>query len=431
MNLQTIKLAVKSIGARKGRTFLTMLGIIIGLAAVIIMVSYTSATTKQMMDMMKAMGTNMLDVYAYKWSAYGGNDTSMFDTIYNYCQQMDDLVVGVTPEQYWWGDVRYGAVSSDSFDYRDYEHYAPDVYKVSHQWGLVNGATIAQGRDFTYLDIQTENQVCVLGSGAAKAFFNYADPIGKVMTFDGVPFTVIGVYEPRFPKDSLPEGYEYYLTRDSFILLPFTTERALALGKASSTGGTVYISSSSNQFYVKCRGDKETQEASSRLDNFLQGIIGSRDSNNSYGSYSVYSRDQYIADTESANRSQQLLMGGIAAISLLVGGIGIMNIMLVTVTERTREIGIRKAIGAERRTIIFQFLVEACMICAIGGILGIAAGYVGTLIVCKQTLDLIIYPEPEIAGLAFGISVAIGIFFGLYPAIKASGLQPVDALRAD
>ena len=126
-----------------------------------------------------------------------------------------------------------------------------------------------------------------------------------------------------------------------------------------------------------------------------------------------------------------MLLGGIAAISLIVGGIGIMNIMLVTVTERTREIGIRKAIGAERRSIIIQFLIEACMICGLGGILGIAVGYVGTLIVCKQTLGIILLPNPAITVGAFVISVGLGIIFGLYPAIKASGLQPVEALRAD
>ena len=167
MNLQTFKLAVKSISARKGRTFLTMLGVIIGLAAVIIMVSYTSATTKQMMDMMKATGTNQIQIYAY-------------DSIYNYCQQMDDLVVGITPQQYFYGSVRYGTVDSNtSFDYSDYDHYAPETYMVSNQWGICNNAVIAKGRDFTLLDIQRGNQVCVLGSQAAKAFFNYADPIGK------------------------------------------------------------------------------------------------------------------------------------------------------------------------------------------------------------------------------------------------------------
>ena len=128
---------------------------------------------------------------------------------------------------------------------------------------------------------------------------------------------------------------------------------------------------------------------------------------------------------------QQRFLGGIAAISLAVGGIGIMNIMLVTVTERTREIGIRKAIGAERRSIIAQFLIEACMICGIGGLFGIAAGYVGTLIVGKLSFKMILIPNAGVTVGAFFISVALGVVFGLYPAIKASGLQPVDALRAD
>lgn len=426
MNLrQTIRLAFKSIGARKGRTFLTMLGVIIGLAAVIIMVSYTSATTKQMMDILKSTGTNQFEVYAYKWGSYEMGDTSFFDTIYNYCQQMDDLIVGVSPQQYYYGTVRYGVLSSDNFDYSDYDHYAPDVLMGNNQWGLVNNATIAKGRDLSKIDVDNGATVCVLGSRAAKAFFNYADPIGKTMTFDGVEFTVIGVYEPRIDESMLTEDTEYYKTRDNFILIPYTCTRALQLGGSSN------VDSWGNNFYVKCVSQEASVEARARLSAFLKGILGDPNSGSSYGSYSIYSNDEYIADTEEANRSQQLLMGGIAAISLLVGGIGIMNIMLVTVTERTREIGIRKAIGAERKTIIIQFLIEACMICGIGGLIGIAAGYIGTLIVCKQTLNLIMLPDPDIAGIAFAISVGIGIIFGLYPAIKASGLQPVEALRAD
>ena len=128
---------------------------------------------------------------------------------------------------------------------------------------------------------------------------------------------------------------------------------------------------------------------------------------------------------------QEMFLGGIAAISLLVGGIGIMNIMLVTVTERTREIGIRKAIGAERKSIIAQFLIEACLICGIGGLVGIAIGYLGTVIVCKETLGFIVWPSAGVTGGAFAFSVVMGVIFGLYPAVKASGLQPVDALRAD
>ena len=162
------------------------------------------------------------------------------------------------------------------------------------------------------------------------------------------------------------------------------------------------------------------------LNGFLSNII-----NTNYGYYNVYNPSEYQGDQEEANQLQQRFLGGIAAISLLVGGIGIMNIMLVTVTERTREIGIRKAIGAERRSIITQFLIEAAMICGIGGLLGIAVGYIGTMVVTKLSFGLVMMPGSAITVGAFAISVALGIIFGLYPAIKASALQPVEALRAD
>ncbi|MEG2137696.1 MAG: FtsX-like permease family protein, partial [Oscillospiraceae bacterium] len=149
------------------------------------------------------------------------------------------------------------------------------------------------------------------------------------------------------------------------------------------------------------------------------------------GYFNVYSNNQSIDSITSANEGQQRLLGGIAAISLLVGGIGIMNIMLVTVTERTREIGIRKAIGAERKTIIVQFLIEACMICGLGGIIGILLSYPTTWIYCKMQLGYIVQPDPTMAATALVVSVLLGVIFGLYPAIKASGLQPVEALRAD
>ena len=181
---------------------------------------------------------------------------------------------------------------------------------------------------------------------------------------------------------------------------------------------------------VKARSREAVTEAITRLDGFLKGLIGDQQSGNSFGSYSVYSAEQGQEQMEEATKKQQNFLGGIAAISLLVGGIGIMNIMLVTVTERTREIGIRKAIGAERRSIITQFLIEACMICGIGGILGILAGYIGTLIVGKLSFNMILWPSVGVTVGAFFISVALGIIFGLYPAIKASGLQPVEALRA-
>ncbi|MEG1857262.1 MAG: ABC transporter permease [Pseudoflavonifractor sp.] len=413
---QAVKLAAKSISARKGRTFLTMLGIIIGLAAVIILVTYAQGTTKQMLDLMQSMGTNQINVSAYKWTG-GSREDVVFNSLYNYCKQMDDLVVGVTPNQYAWVNVKYGAKSSQRME------QGPQTYLGSDQWGDCNNATIAKGRGLSYLDMENLNQVIVLGSGAAEAFFNYADPIGETMTVEGVPFTVIGVYEPRVK--STTEETQYYKQLDNFILLPYTVSRTLI------ANGSTNIQNGGSEFIVKAKSASATTEAMTRLEGFLKGLVGDAQSGKSYGYYSVYSNNASIDSTNEAAKSQQMLLGGIAAISLLVGGIGIMNIMLVTVTERTREIGIRKAIGAERRSIIVQFLIEACMICGIGGIIGILVGYGGTVIVCKLTLGIILFPGAGIAVGSFIISVGLGIIFGLYPAIKASGLQPVEALRAD
>ena len=188
--------------------------------------------------------------------------------------------------------------------------------------------------------------------------------------------------------------------KDRMILIPYTMTR--------------YFNNNQpiDQFVVKVKNSDAIAPTVTSLNGFLSGLIGEQNGNQ-------------------ADAMQQRFLGGIAAISLLVGGIGIMNIMLVTVTERTREIGIRKAIGAERRSIIVQFLIEAAMICGIGGLFGIVVGYIGTLIVGKLSFNMILIPSPGVTLGAAAISVALGIIFGMYPAIKASGLQPVVALRAD
>ena len=200
---------------------------------------------------------------------------------------------------------------------------------------------------------------------------------------------------------------------DNFILVPYTARRVL--------GG-----SAPEQFTVKVRDSESMAEASTRISGFLKGLINP----NSAG---------YYVDQENSWQQYQnqqmgmisMILGGIAAISLLVGGIGIMNIMLVTVTERTREIGIRRAIGAERASIVTQFLIEAAMLCGIGGIFGILLGTGGSLIVGRLMFKMTIYPAAWITLCAFSLSVALGIVFGIYPAAKASKLQPVEALRAE
>ncbi len=413
MNItQAVKMAAKSIAANKGRSALTMLGIIIGLAAVIILVSYAQGQNLAMERYYESIGTNKINIYASTWQ--GGVDVSR--SLYDYCLTLDDLVMGVTPNSqvsaYPQPAVKYGAKALIGDSYETY----PTIYMGSDQFGLCNNYTIAKGRDITHLEVDKGIQVCVLGAGTAEALFNQVDPVGKTITIGQYPFLVVGVYERKGSPVTDETDYTQISLNymDRMILVPSSMNRIFNQNRAP------------DQFVVKAKDSKSTTEAITRITGFLKGIISSN-----YGSFSVTTDNTWQEQDNKANELQQRFLGGIAAISLLVGGIGIMNIMLVTVTERTREIGIRKAIGAERRSIIIQFLIEAAMICGIGGIFGIAAGYVGTLIVGKMSFDTILIPSPEITAGAFAISVALGIIFGLYPAAKASRLQPVEALRAE
>jgi putative ABC transport system permease protein len=177
---------------------------------------------------------------------------------------------------------------------------------------------------------------------------------------------------------------------------------------------------------VKAKSSAATTETITRLTGFLSGRI-----NDMNGYFNVWSDNTWMEESDQQNKMMSLVLGGIAGISLLVGGIGIMNIMLVTVRERTKEIGIRKAIGGTRKSILIQFLIEAAVICATGGIFGIILGYLGTLVAGKLILQIVLFPGVPMTIGAFGFSVVLGICFGMYPAIKASGLQPVEALRAE
>ena len=414
---QAFKMAAKSISSNKGRSALTMLGVIIGLAAVIILVSYAKGQNLALQKYYDSMGTNTLQVYAYTWQ--GGLDVS--SELYNYCLQLDDYVDGVTPMgQIYSGNttIKYGVQTLGGQD-ADW-NTRPTLYLGNDQFGLCNNYAIASGRELSYLDIQKSNQVCVLGAGVASSLFNLVDPVGKNITINGQPFLVIGVYEAKGNgtteyNEQGDNWQEVEMSRmDRIVVLPYTLNR------------TMNDNQTIDEYTVKAKDSQSAMTAATLIRSFLNGLI-----NENYGYSNVYNNSVYQNQENEANAMQQRFLGGIAAISLLVGGIGIMNIMLVTVTERTREIGIRKAIGAERKSIIIQFLIEAAMICGIGGIFGIAVGYLGTLIVGKMSFDTILLPGMDITVGAFAISVALGIIFGLYPAAKASRLQPVDALRAE
>ena len=418
MNIrQAIKMAWKSIWGKKGRSALTMLGIIIGIAAVMTIVSAINGYTTKTMEQYAAMGSNKLTVYIWNYM-YDENGNSLgkdyFPELYDYCNSIKDYVLGVTPQANCNATVVYGTKSSANMQY-NYDDkgnpigdFPPSIFYGSDQYALCNNLSIAKGRDISVLDCQRYNQVCVLGATAAKAFFDGVDPVGKVMQFNGQNFQVVGVYAPRVEDDSPTSK-----NMDNIILLPYTTRRVL--------GGAA-----PEQFIVKARSADAMIEASSRIGGFLKGLI---DSN--AGGFNVDKENSW-QDYQNQQMSMiSMILGGIAAISLLVGGIGIMNIMLVTVTERTREIGIRRAIGAERASIVTQFLIEAAMLCGIGGIFGILLGTGGSLIVGQLMFKMTIYPAAWITLCAFSLSVALGILFGIYPAAKASKLQPVEALRAE
>ena len=381
-------MAFKSISSKKMRSFLTMLGIIIGVAAVIILVSVVQGSNQKIKEYYESMGTNQIQIYASSWNK------PVSDILYDYCLSLDDLVVGVTPSitRYWDTTVRYGTktLTSDDWD------TMPRLTLGSDQYSLCNNYQIARGRDLSYLDVKKYSQVCVLGAQVAKNLFNYADPINQEVTINGYPFTVIGVYEAK--------ATDMDVSVDNVILAPYTLNDKLNNGQQI------------DQYVAKAKDAESTKLAITKLRSFLKGII---DTN--YGWSDVSSPNTW----QEQNNQQNVMM------SMVLGGIGIMNIMLVTVTERTREIGIRKAIGAERKSIIAQFLIEAAVICGMGGILGILIGALGTLIAGKFILQMILLPSTTITIGAFAFSVVLGILFGMYPAIKASGLQPVVALRAE
>lgn len=413
--LQAFKMAWKSIAGKKGRSALTILSIFIGIAAVMTIVSVMEGMKEEMMKQLNAMGSNRLTVSMYSWMYDAdGNDISpdYFPDLYDYCQSMKETVVGVTPNGQANATVVYGTKNSANMETKYDEQWnlisgPPTIYFGSDQYSACSNLTLAKGRDLAYLDMQNYNQVCVIGAEAAKIFFGTVDPVGKEVKINGNKFTVVGVYAPRGE-----EGENSINQMDNIFVIPYTMTRLL--------GGSV------DQYTVKVRSSEDMTEVTSRLGGFLKGLIPQ-----GTGGYDVYNEGQWQQYQNETMNTISMVLGGIAAISLLVGGIGIMNIMLVTVTERTREIGIRRAIGAQRASIVTQFLIEAGMLCGMGGVVGIAVGTVGSVVVSRLMYQMTVYPPVWVGLAAFALSVALGVLFGSYPAIKASKLQPVEALRAE
>ncbi len=393
--MNSIQLAFGAIREKKGRSFLTMLGIIIGVAAVLILVALVSGYNADITAYYEKLGVNKITLNLTYHDRTNTVDITD-DLIAFVGKTLAEDTLGITPESVSGGTLKYSASKNTT----------AAVYFGNEQWSVCNNYVLNRGRDLLSADAPKRNRVCVLGSYTAESLFGYINPVGKTVTFGGEPFTVAGVY---YTKDGNSEG-----SMDDMILFPYTHIRAL-----KSTASVT-------EFSVKVVNAEKMESVMAELEYFLDETL-----NTNTTSYTLKNGNDAMTESDEETASISIVLGGIACIALLVGGIGIMNIMLVTVTERTREIGIKKAIGAQRSVIVSQFLVESSVLSATGGLIGIAIGYVGSLVLGKIIYDLILFPDITVTAGAAVFSVIIGITFGLYPAIKASGLQPVDALRSD
>ena len=388
-------MAFESIADKKIRSLLTMLGIIIGVGAVLILVSVVQGYNADLTAYYEKQGVNKVNVTLLNFDRTNTTDQSgeFMDWVN---ENLSDYITGVTPSYSTSGTLRFETAINDT----------AVIYFGNEQWSACNNYTLDEGRDLLALDMDRRSQVCVIGSYLADTLFGFQDPVGQTLSVNGTPLTVVGVF---YQKDGGAEE-----SMDDAVVVPYTLNRQML--------DTDVVS----QFTVKVASSTNMTTVMNQVEYWCAENV---DTNT--GEYTVENGNDAMEAAEDETASLQVVLGGVAAIALLVGGIGIMNIMLVTVTERTREIGIKKAIGAQRRVIISQFLVESTVLSGCGGVIGIAIGYGGSLIAGKLIYDLILMPALWMALAAFAFSLAIGVGFGLYPAVKASGLQPVDALRAE
>ena len=390
----TLKMALKSIGNNKLRAFLTMLGIIIGVMALVILVSLVNGATGTVTDSIKGLGSNMLTV-----TVSDNKGSPLY---------LDDL-------NSWMKDGKVGnaAAFSQESVVGKYEGTSKnvDLYGVSNYYGDIQDLQILLGRFIKSTDIDNHSYICVVNEYLATELVGYTDCIGQEITLKNIKFTIVGVIKDD--ENSLTRAF----TPDSLTAyIPYTS-----LVRMSETA-TLEVKS----FYVSAPENSTTQATQEELKELLLKRFDDDED-----AFRIRSQDALEDAMSSVRSALAILLGGIAAISLIVGGIGIMNIMLVTVTERTREIGIRKAIGAKKRVILQQFLLEAVILCMMGCIIGIGLSWaiLRVIGIVVSSLSMTFKMDGTVILVAVGFCFLIGIIFGLYPANKAAKMKPIDALH--
>ena len=396
--IETFQLAFKNILGSKMRTFLTMLGIIIGVCAVIVIVGLGNGMQGYIEDSFADMGTDSLTVMIM---GRGSSRSVSEEEMYELVEENADVLKQISPTVTMAGIVKIGSDSISS----------TSVTGVSEEYFAMKGYEVAQGRGLQYTDMTSRKKVCVVGQYLNMAYFG-GNAVGQTLKVNGTTFTIVGVMAAQ--SDELEEG-----GTDDCIFVPYSTAARL------SFTGTI------SSYTITVQDTDHISEAKALVEQMLFNIFSDDDA------YTVTSMAELVEEMNSMVNMIIYILAGIAAISLVVGGIGIMNIMLVSVTERTREIGIRKALGARESAIMRQFVIEAATTSSLGGVLGILLGYglsaAATAVIASVMPDTPITVSPSLVAvvIAFGVSTGIGIVFGYLPAKKAANLNPIDALRYD
>ncbi len=385
--LQCLKMALNAILANKMRAFLTMLGIIIGVLSVTVMVAIGQGSTSDITSRISSLGTNLI-------------------TVRNNNPRVMHLTLDEVEELRGSGGVSQVApvISSSLTCKAGINTYDTTVYGTTEGYDTIRSYTLSTGRFITASDVENRSSVCVIGVEVADELFAQRDVIGETVRIDGRAYTVVGLFTEMGDSEGT--------SLDSMVFIPFTIAQRTF---RNTTISTFYASADSG-------ADEDIDRAVTTLENFMYEKTGDEDY------YTVTSQSQLLETMSEVANTLSMLLAGIAGISLLVGGIGIMNIMLVSVSERTREIGIRKAIGAQKLDIMLQFLIEAVSISLMGGLIGLGLGYFVVNVVAPL-INVTMVMSSGVALLSVVFSVLVGVIFGSYPANMAASLLPIEALR--
>ena len=408
---EAVRLAWQGLMGNRLRSGLTMLGILIGVGAVILLVAVGNGASVQVQAQVNALGSNIVYIYPASTRAAGGVSqgfgsgstlTQADVTSLNDQTQAPHIVTAIPVTQ-----------AAGNMTWQNQNWFAQTTGSTA-DFPQVRAYTIATGSFFTTADVQSNSKVVVVGKTVVDSLFQGQDPVGQQIKINRQTFTVIGTFAS---KGSAALG-----NQDNIAVVPITTAWAYLTG---GRGKNI------TQIIIEATGPDSVKAAQAEATTILLNNHQVADPTNP--DFTTQSQQDILAATSSITGTLTVLLGAIAAISLVVGGIGIMNIMLVTVTERTREIGIRKAIGARRRDILLQFLIESMVLSGLGGLLGIAVGWfisaqISAIKIGGSSLPPPVVSIPSVL-LAFGVSVGIGLFFGIYPANRAAGLHPIEALR--